>query len=80
METQDAIAEIVRGRLTPREWEVLQVLAAQSSNEHIADVCGISRNTVKFHLANIYGKLGVGTRAGAADCFRRIQGMSGASN
>ena len=51
--------------LSVREHEVLAELAAGRSNREIADVLGISENTVKFHLASIYGKLGVAGRAEA---------------
>lgn len=51
--------------LTSRESEVLDSLAQGSSNRAIAAKLGISEHTVKFHLASIFGKLGVTTRTGA---------------
>lgn len=58
--------EEVRGEpLTPREREVLEWLAEGLPNRLIAERLGISEHTVKFHVASIYGKLGVSTRAEA---------------
>jgi DNA-binding NarL/FixJ family response regulator len=51
--------------MTPREREILELLAQGLSNRAIAAALGISGHTVKFHLASIYGKLGASTRTGA---------------
>lgn len=51
--------------LTARESEVLDLLAQGLSNRGIAARLGISGHTVKFHLASIFGKLGVRTRTSA---------------
>ena len=51
--------------LTPRELDVLGLLAEGRGNRDIAATLGISEHTVKFHLASIFGKLGVGTRTAA---------------
>ena len=51
--------------LTPRELEVLALLAEGLSNKGIALRLGISDQTVKFHVASITGKLGAHTRTGA---------------
>jgi DNA-binding CsgD family transcriptional regulator len=51
--------------LTPRELEVLQVLAEGLPNKAIARRLGISDQTVKFHLAAICGKLGAQNRTDA---------------
>jgi predicted ATPase/DNA-binding CsgD family transcriptional regulator len=51
--------------LTPRELEVLRLLPRGLSNPAIADALFVSRRTVQTHLSNIYGKLGVATRAEA---------------
>lgn len=55
--------------LRPRELEVLQLLAAGRRNRAIADDLGISENTVKFHVAGVYRKLGVSSRAEAASAY-----------
>ncbi len=51
--------------LTDREYEALALLAAGKTNQQIAVELGISSNTVKYHLAGIYGALDVNTRAEA---------------
>jgi DNA-binding NarL/FixJ family response regulator len=51
--------------LTPREIEVLQLLAEGLSNKSIADRLGISDQTVKFHVASVTSKLGASNRTDA---------------
>jgi DNA-binding NarL/FixJ family response regulator len=51
--------------LTPREMDVLARLAEGLSNKAIADVLGISDQTVKFHVAAIIAKLGANNRTDA---------------
>lgn len=51
--------------LTARELDVIDALAQGLSNRAIAARLGISEHTVKFHLASIFGKLGVTTRTSA---------------
>jgi len=51
--------------LTPRENEVLQLLAEGRSNKSIASRLGISEHTAKFHVNAILGKLGATTRTEA---------------
>lgn len=53
------------GALTPRELEVLRMIAEGAANKTIAWKLGISEHTVKFHVASILGKLGAGTRTEA---------------
>jgi DNA-binding NarL/FixJ family response regulator len=48
--------------LTPRELEVVGLITEGSTNKHIAQTFGISEETVKRHLTNIFNKLGVGNR------------------
>jgi ATP/maltotriose-dependent transcriptional regulator MalT len=52
--------------LTAREHDVLALVADGLSNREIAHELAISEHTVKFHLASIFGKLGVSTRTEAA--------------
>jgi DNA-binding NarL/FixJ family response regulator len=59
-------------QLTPRELEVLDLLAEGLSNRLIAARLGTSEHTAKAHVASILGKLAVSTRAGAvAEGVRR---------
>ena len=51
--------------LTPRELEVLQLVALGLPNKAIAARLAISEHTVKFHVAAILGKLGAGSRTEA---------------
>jgi NarL family two-component system response regulator YdfI len=51
--------------LTDRELEVLQSVARGERSKEIAIQLGISERTVKAHLASIYSKLGVDSRAAA---------------
>jgi DNA-binding NarL/FixJ family response regulator len=51
--------------LTPRETQVLELVADGLPNKAIAGVLGVSDETVKFHLASIFGKLGASNRTDA---------------
>jgi DNA-binding CsgD family transcriptional regulator len=53
-------------RLTPREAEILELVAAGLTNAMIAERLWVSPATVKKHLENVYAKLGVANRAAAA--------------
>jgi NarL family two-component system response regulator LiaR len=48
--------------LTPREMEVLKLMANGYSNPHIAEELSISRSTVKFHVSSILAKMNLNTR------------------
>lgn len=52
-------------QLTRRERALLEALAKGKSNKELADEFDISSNTVKFHLSNLFEKLGVRNRAQA---------------
>ncbi|MBV9894756.1 MAG: AAA family ATPase [Chloroflexi bacterium] len=64
----------VSDALTPRELEVLGLLAQHHSNREIADQLVLSIRTVERHLANIYDKLGVSGRRTAV-AYAREHGI-----
>lgn len=59
--------------LSERELHVLRLLCAGASNRDLALQLAISENTVKFHLKNLYGKLGVSSRVQAIRAARELQ-------
>jgi NarL family two-component system response regulator LiaR len=61
-QTNDSAAE----SLTARELEVLRLVAAGRSNQHIADELGIAEITVRTHVSRILDKLGLENRVQAA--------------
>jgi LuxR family maltose regulon positive regulatory protein len=62
--------------LSEREKEMLQLLADGVSNKEIAARLFVSENTVKFHLKNVYSKLGVGSRLQAINAARALRLVS----
>lgn len=58
--------------LTPRELEVVRLLAEGLPNKAIARRLGISDHTVKFHINAILGKLGAQSRTEAVTCAIRL--------
>lgn len=63
--------DLIEG-VTPREMEVLRLIAVGLSNREIADELYISVSTVKRHVTNLYGKLGVSTRTAAVQKARHL--------
>ena len=59
------LAEPRRTPLTPRQLEVLRLMAHGHSNAEIARRLGLRRNTVKFHITQIFRRLGVRNRVEA---------------
>jgi DNA-binding NarL/FixJ family response regulator len=68
--TRDFPDELVEP-LTPREKEVLRLLATGMSNKEIAARLKLSDHTAKFHVASILGKLGASSRAEAVSIGMR---------
>jgi DNA-binding NarL/FixJ family response regulator len=60
-------------QLTPQERIILGLLAEGMSNQAMADHLVVSVKTVKSHLSNIFGKLGVHTRSQAVVRYMRAQ-------
>jgi NarL family two-component system response regulator YdfI len=58
--------------LTPREIEILEMMAEGLSNRRIAGRLTISRHTVKFHVASILAKLAAGSRTEAVTTGVRL--------
>ncbi len=58
--------------VTGRELSVLELMAAGQSNKEIARALGVSPNTVKTHVSNLFGKLGVSRRTQAVSAARRL--------
>jgi two-component system, NarL family, response regulator LiaR len=63
----------VRSRLTPREWEVLDLLCAGKSTDDIADALVLSAETVRSHIKNLLRKLGVSSRQAAVAEAQRLR-------
>ncbi|MGF1506895.1 MAG: response regulator [Anaerolineae bacterium] len=61
-------------RLSPRERDVIVLLAEGLTNQQIAERLTVSENTVRFHLKNIYEKIGVNNRTEAAGWYLTRRG------
>lgn len=68
----DASQRSADQRLTVREAEVLQLVAAGSTNREIGQALFLSEATVKSHLVHIFTKLGVGSRTAAVAKAREL--------
>ena len=63
------------GLLSPREREILLLIARGDSNKHIARELDIAETTVKIHVQHILRKLGLSSRVQAA-VFATSSGMT----
>lgn len=59
--------------ITPRELEILELIAAGLSNREIADRVHVSENTVKTHSSRVFGKLGARRRTQAVQLGRELR-------
>ena len=70
-ETSESAPDMAGIGLTPRERDVLRMMASGRSNQDIADALFVSVGTVKVHVTHILAKLGVTSRVRAADYAHR---------
>lgn len=71
---REAAAAQVGGVLTPRQVQILRMVASGLRTKEVADKLAISQGTVKVHLHNVYDKLGVAGRLGLA-LYAREKGL-----
>lgn len=69
----DAASSDLHAQLTPREREILELVAQGKTNVEIASQLWVAPSTVKKHLEHIYAKLGVGRRTAAAARLRHAR-------
>ena len=69
---QAAIERAAAELLTPREREVLALIAEGRTDRQIAEALFISPRTVAMHVSSILAKLGVANRGGAAAVAHRL--------
>jgi len=69
----------VRSKLTPREWEVLDLLCAGRSVDQISDDLVLARDTVRTHVKRILRKLGAHSQAEAISIANGIRATFAAS-
>jgi DNA-binding NarL/FixJ family response regulator len=60
-----------RNALTRREWDVAQLVASGKSNKAIAQALSLSERTVENHIASIFAKLNMRSRAEVASHIAR---------
>ena len=70
-----ASPDATHGKLTPRELEILRLVASGASNGLIARQLWVTEQTVKFHLSNVYRKLGVANRT-EAGAYAHMNGLA----
>jgi DNA-binding NarL/FixJ family response regulator len=71
-------APVVDTDLTRRELEILRLVAEGHSNAELARMLWVTEQTVKFHLSNIYRKLGVSNRTEASR-WAQVHGLLAAA-
>lgn len=54
-----------KGRITPREWECLRLIAQGHREAEVAELLNIKKTTVRYHIDNAVGKLGATNRSHA---------------
>ena len=76
IQKQDSVSQNLVEPLTPREFQVLQLVCAGDSNRAIAEKLFITISAVKKHTGNIFGKLGVSSRTQAIIRARELNLIS----
>ena len=64
----------IKSPLTPREWEVVDLLAESKTTDQIADQLVLSSETVRSHVKNILRKLDARSREEAVAAAQRMRG------
>jgi DNA-binding CsgD family transcriptional regulator len=67
--------QAARWRLTPQEVSVARLVATGRTNRQVADELVVSIKTVEYHLANVYGKLGIRSRQELLPTFGSIEAL-----
>ena len=68
---------VASGKLSRRELEVLRTLEAGGSDKQLARKLGLSEHGVRFHLKNIFKKMGVHDRTSAIAAARKLDSDGG---
>jgi len=68
----------VRSRLTPREWEVMDLLCGGLSLDDVTDVLVVSSETARSHMQRAMRKLGVHSREAAIEAVRELRASAAA--
>jgi DNA-binding NarL/FixJ family response regulator len=71
VQPKDREIDLLVSSLSPREQQILALLAAGWNNRRIAESCYLSVNTVRTHVQNVLVKLGVHSKLEAAACAVR---------
>lgn len=66
-------AELEKLKLTPREYEVLQLMVKGHSNAEIAESLFLSLSTIKTHASNLFVKMDVSSRTKAIEKAKRLR-------
>jgi DNA-binding CsgD family transcriptional regulator len=77
--SRERYAKPNRGQLTPRQQDVLKLLAAGKTNREIGEALGMTLDGAKFHVSEVIAKLGVATREEAAEWWRAERGIGSRS-
>ena len=67
---------VSRTELTPQELSVASLVASGLTNRQVAAELVVSTKTVEYHLANVFGKLGVSSRTRLAAQMAKTLGIS----